>query len=110
MEPNFVIVPQPDLLGLLLAALPEFRGNLDDDDLDFGNYHVYARFADWLSKGPEDDRVWQRTCAFFELLALIDRDILIDVFESRCQNPILAKRIDSNAGPEVRKIRLAMRT
>jgi hypothetical protein len=108
MEPNFVIVPQPDLRDLLFAAFPEFRDNFDDEDLDLGNYYVYARFADWLSKG--DDRLWQRAYAFFELLAPIHRDILIDVFESLCENPILAQRIDSNAGPEVRKIRLAMRT
>src|SRR5579872_5271524 len=104
MEPNFVIVPQSDLLGLLLAAFPEFRGNLDDEDLDFGSYHVYAKFAAWLSNSLDNNRVWQRAYAFFELLALIDRDILIDVFESVCENPILAQRIDSNAGPEMRKI------
>ena len=110
MEPNFVIIPKPDLLGLLWTAFPEFRGNLDDQDLDLGNYYVYARFADWLSKGLDDDRLWQRAYAFFELLAPIDRDILIDVFESLCENPILAQRIDSKAGPEARKLRRAMRT
>jgi hypothetical protein len=109
MEPNFVIVPKPDLLSLLWSAFPEFKSGVDEEDRDLGNYYVYARFADWLSAGREDYRLWQRACRFFELLAPVEPDMVVDVLEFLCQDSILAQRIDSNAGPEVCKLRRAMR-
>jgi hypothetical protein len=78
------------------------------NDGDSEEYYIYARFADYLASHRDDDKLWQRSYAFFESLARDGgslQDILVvGLFEPLCDDAALAERLKNNLGPLARNL------
>jgi hypothetical protein len=113
LEPNFIIVPQPDALRVLWQAFPELQGELDDGT-DFGPYYTYARFAEFLVAHREERELWDRAYGFFESLAAsgsnLEDILVVALFEPLSDHRIVAERLKNNLGPRSLKLLIESQT
>ena len=102
-----IFIPQPDPIQVLLAAFPELRNQLDDEEKELGPYYVYGRLVAYLVSQQSNDQLWQRAYAFFDSLssgAPNLQDLAAEVFEQMCEHPDLVDRLKENLGPPSRKL------
>lgn len=103
VEPNFIIVPQPDPIEVLLAAFPE-----DDEETNLGPYYLYARLVDYLVKGRNNEELWKRAYTFFDSLASggpnLEDLLVIEIFEGMYEHPELISRLKGNLGASALKL------
>ena len=108
VEPDFIIVPQPDPLMVLRDAFPELLNDLDDEEKDLGPYYVYGRLVDYLARQRSNEQLWKRADALFDSLALggptLEDLLVIEVFEGMYGHPDLMSRLKSNLGSAARKL------